>query len=123
MLTGNVSSASLTATVFNPVLASRPAPAPATGVASSPATDGSAPRTTPSGGGVNSVPSSASISLAEESVIAYSAKVAGKQYVGSVEESDGEYTASVPSLARATASASSEQEAENDLYERINELV
>jgi predicted RNase H-like HicB family nuclease len=49
--------------------------------------------------------------------------VGGKQYTGSVEESDGEYTASVPNLAGATATGSSEQAAENNLAARIDELV
>jgi predicted RNase H-like HicB family nuclease len=53
----------------------------------------------------------------------YSTTVAGKQYSGSVEESDGEYTASVSSLAGATASGSSVTAAENNLNNRINELV
>jgi predicted RNase H-like HicB family nuclease len=53
----------------------------------------------------------------------YSTTVAGKQYSGSVEESAGEYTATVPSLSGATASGSSVEAAENNLDVRIDELV
>jgi predicted RNase H-like HicB family nuclease len=49
--------------------------------------------------------------------------VGGKQYSGSVLESDGEYTASVPDVPGATASGSTEQAAENNLNARIDELV
>jgi len=56
-------------------------------------------------------------------VSGYSTSVAGKQYSGSVEESGGQYTASVPSLAGATASGSSIDAAENNLNNRIDELV
>jgi predicted RNase H-like HicB family nuclease len=40
-----------------------------------------------------------------------------------VQESDGEYVASVPSLSGATASGSSVAAAENSLSVRINEIV
>jgi predicted RNase H-like HicB family nuclease len=53
----------------------------------------------------------------------YSTTVAGKQYSGSVSDSDGEYTASVPSLAGASVSGSSETAVENNLTQRIDELV
>jgi predicted RNase H-like HicB family nuclease len=53
----------------------------------------------------------------------FSTTVKGKQYSGSVQESNGQYTASVSSLAGATASGSSITEAENALYIRIDELV
>jgi hypothetical protein len=53
----------------------------------------------------------------------YSTTVAGKQYSGSVEDSGGQYTASVSGLAGASASASSMQAAENALTLRIDELV
>jgi predicted RNase H-like HicB family nuclease len=56
-------------------------------------------------------------------VASYSTTVAGKQYSGSVQESDGEYTASVSTLAGATASGSSIQAAENNLTTRIDEIV
>jgi hypothetical protein len=48
---------------------------------------------------------------------------ASQQYLGSVEESGGEYTASVANLSRATAIGSSVQAAENNLDTRIDELV
>jgi hypothetical protein len=54
-------------------------------------------------------------------VSSYSTTVAGKQYSGSVEESQGEYTASVSGLA--SASGSSAMAAENSLSQRIDELV
>jgi predicted RNase H-like HicB family nuclease len=57
------------------------------------------------------------------SVTGYSTTVGGKQYSGSVEESGGEYTASVPSLSGATATGSSLTAAENNLNNRIDELV
>jgi hypothetical protein len=56
-------------------------------------------------------------------VSSYSTTVAGKQYSGSVEDSGGQYTASVSGLAGASASASSMQAAENALTLRIDELV
>jgi hypothetical protein len=46
-------------------------------------------------------------------VSSYSTTIAGKQYSGSVEESGGQYTASVPNLAGATASGSSLAAAES----------
>jgi predicted RNase H-like HicB family nuclease len=49
--------------------------------------------------------------------------VGGKQYAGSVVESDGAYTASVPNLIGATVTGASEQAAENNLNARIDELV
>jgi predicted RNase H-like HicB family nuclease len=49
--------------------------------------------------------------------------VAGKQYSGSVADSGGTYTASVSNLPGATATGSSAQDAENNLDERIDELV
>jgi hypothetical protein len=56
-------------------------------------------------------------------VSSYSTTVAGKQYSGSVEDSGGQYTASVSGLAGASASGSSAQAAENALTLRIDELV
>jgi hypothetical protein len=71
-----------------------------------------------SGGG-----SSSSSSSKEMQVTSYSTTVAGKQYSGSVQESNGEYTASVSGLAGASASGSSITAAENNLTTRINEIV
>ncbi|MGC9159663.1 MAG: hypothetical protein ACP5FH_11810 [Terracidiphilus sp.] len=59
----------------------------------------------------------------ETLVSGYSTTVNGTQYIGSVEESGGVYTASVPNLAGATATGSSLEAAENSLSLRINELV
>jgi len=56
-------------------------------------------------------------------VSSYSTTVAGKQYSGSVENSGGQYTASVPGLAGASASGSTMQAAEDALTLRIDELV
>jgi len=53
----------------------------------------------------------------------FSTTVGGKQYSGSVQLSNGEYTASVPNLIGATATGSSESAAENNLDARIDELV
>jgi hypothetical protein len=53
----------------------------------------------------------------------FSTTVAGKQYSGSVNQSNGQYTASIPGLAGASASASSMQAAEDALTLRINEIV
>jgi predicted RNase H-like HicB family nuclease len=53
----------------------------------------------------------------------FSTTVAGKRYSGSVQESQGEYTASVSGLAGASATGTSIQAAENNLTTRINELV
>jgi hypothetical protein len=53
----------------------------------------------------------------------FSTTVGGTQYTGSVEESGGEYTASVTNLAGATVTGSSDLAAENNLAARIDELV
>lgn len=53
----------------------------------------------------------------------YATTVAGKNYSGSVEESGGEYSASVPNLPGASASGSSVQSAENNLTLVIDTLV
>jgi hypothetical protein len=49
--------------------------------------------------------------------------VSGKHYSGSVQESNGVYTASASGLAGASASGSSLQAAENNLTTRISEIV
>jgi predicted RNase H-like HicB family nuclease len=56
-------------------------------------------------------------------VTSYSTTVGGTQYSGGVEESGGDYVASVPGLSGATASGSSLVAAENNLTVRIDELV
>jgi hypothetical protein len=53
----------------------------------------------------------------------FSTTVAGKHYSGSVQQSDGEYVASVAGLSGASGSGSSATAAENNLTIRINEVV
>ena len=55
--------------------------------------------------------------------VSFSTTVEGKQYSGSVQESGGQYTASVSNLPGASASGPSIIAAENALYIRIDELV
>jgi hypothetical protein len=57
------------------------------------------------------------------SVSAYATTLNGKLYAGSVEDAGGQYTASIPSVARATATASNAATAETNLDIRIDELV
>ncbi len=54
---------------------------------------------------------------------AYTTTVGGKQYTGSVTQSDGEYVASIPNLAGAEATGASLVAAENNLTLRIDALV
>jgi hypothetical protein len=136
MQIGSISSGGPGMSVLNPVHFARTA-APAAVVAtpikaSSSATTStvSASTTTSSevaskgGGGGQAAPASGGASSTEETLAAaYSTTVGGKQYSGSVEESGGEYTASVSNLAGATASGSSIQSAENNLDMRIDILV
>jgi len=69
-------------------------------------------------------PSAVSSSVQEDTPAAvYSATVAGKNYSGSVEETGGEYTASVASPPGASASGSSIELAENNLTVAIDEVV
>ena len=104
--------------------------------ASSPTTSPSAPaslsttsRATGSGSGSTSHGSSQSQSTSnseagEASLAAvYSTTVDGTTYSGSVEESGGEYTASVANLPGASASGSSIQTAEDNLGSIIDTLV
>jgi hypothetical protein len=53
----------------------------------------------------------------------FSTTVAGKTYSGSVQESNGEYVATVSNVSGATADGSSATSAENALASRIDELV
>jgi hypothetical protein len=118
----SISSAAATPQVLNPALADRSAstaaqPAPSTSSqASSPSSIDSAS----SGGGSSGESASA---LSSTRLPSYSATVAGTQYTGSVEESGGKYTVSVPNLPGATASGLSMVAAENALTFRIDELV
>jgi hypothetical protein len=135
MQLASISSASSTMQVLNPVLlgrsttASSAAPASAKTTSSASATSAAsasqaAPARTSSAhsGGGGGGGGSAAISE-EMSETGYSTTVGGKQYSGSVEDSGGEYTASVPSLSGATATGSSLTAAENNLTLRIDELV
>jgi hypothetical protein len=85
-------------------------------------------RATGSGGGSShgsSQSESTSTSSAAEAELAavYSTTVDGKTYSGSVEESGGEYTASVANLAGASASGSSIEAAEDNLGTVIDTLI
>lgn len=66
-----------------------------------------------------------SASSVQEATLAavYSTTVAGKSYSGSVEESGGEYEASVANMPGARASGSSVQSAENNLDIKIDTLA
>jgi len=74
------------------------------------------------GGGAGGASASAA-SEVETLVGSYSTTVGGTQYAGSVEEQNGSYVASVPSVSGATATGSSMIDAENNLSVRIDELV
>jgi len=139
MMIGGLSTLASTATVFNPVLAPTSTPVATAGATAKAATApasvapaGSAPAQTTahaqasaasqSAGQTDGAASAASIALVEM-MSAYSMTVDGKQYAGGVEETSGQYTASVPQVAGATATASSERVAENNLNTRVDELV
>jgi hypothetical protein len=140
MAFGSLLTTNSTPTVLNPFLAARPsstatsaAAAPAAQSAPSPAQSAAAPSGTPAppasgggahggGGGGGGAAASNAASLLDTATV-YTTTVAGKQYSGSVVESGGEYTASVPNLQGATASGAIEQAAENNLDTRIDELV
>ena len=98
MLIGGISSIDSMAAKFNPVLVAAPLPA-----ASALGTGSKA------------------VQPAQDS--SYSTSVGGQQYWGSVDRAGGDYTATVPNLAGATASGSSQQSAEDNLNARIDELV
>lgn len=140
MMIGGLSTFTSTATVFNPVLAPANTPAAAAGAtakaAAAPAVSSpsaQAPAQTSvraasqpggQGGGAAASAAAAAASIAlVEMMSAYSMTVKGKQYAGGVEETSGEYTASVPQVAGAVATASTEQVAENNLNTRVDELV
>lgn len=141
MQIGSISTISQTATVLNPVMVGKPSVAsssgsqpgatalpavakPSQGTSSSGATPASSAAPAKSSHAHSAQAQSGGASAQEASLVTgYSTTVAGKQYSGSVEEADGEYTASVQNLAGATASGSSIQAAENNLNARIDELV
>ena len=94
--------------------------------ASAPASPAAAPAAKPSSSRpARSSSSLAQVQSAEAATLAgsYSTTVNGTSYSGSVEESGGTYTASIPNLPGATASGSSLQAAENDLNIRIDILA
>ena len=98
-------------------------PAHAAVPASSPAPPQPRPSGSRGGGSVES--QSDSTASAAEDVLAavYSTTVDGQTYSGSVEESDGEYTASVANLPDASASGSSVEAAEDNLGTVIDALA
>jgi hypothetical protein len=53
----------------------------------------------------------------------YSTTVGGKQYTGDIDQSGGQYTASVPNLPGASASGSNIMDAEIALGARIDAIV
>jgi len=62
--------------------------------------------------------------LAEEELVSgYAMTVGHQQYAAAVEQSGGNYTASVENVTGGTATGSSELAAENNLQLRIDELV
>ena len=80
---------------------------------------------TPKSAKTSSLPAPAqSASAIQETLAAvYSTTVGGKSFSGSVEESGGEYEASVAGMPGASASGSSIQSAENNLDIKIDALV
>jgi len=135
MLISAVSSSASNSQVLNPVLYGKPA---ATSSSASTQTSASSTSTSAtssstaatsqssrsgsshSGGGGGG---SSAATEAETLVSGYSTTVGGKQYSGSVEKSGTEYTASVSGLSGASASGSSITAAENNLGNKIDELV
>ncbi len=55
--------------------------------------------------------------------VVYSTSVAGKDYSSSIEQTDGEYVASVPNLPLATATGSTIEETESNLGRVIDTLA
>jgi hypothetical protein len=146
MLIGAISSLSSITPAYNPVLAMQPASAttsalPSTAAsgtsstAQSSAAQPAAPAQTSSAsahhahGGGGAVGAAAAASTAgsastiEQLIGIYSTTVGGQQYAGTVEESNGVYTVSVPNVPGATATGVNEMAAENSLGTVINELV
>jgi hypothetical protein len=135
MLIGAISSNASTTRVLNPVLTARSTAtsslASATSSKESPSTASSSTflsstvspaKTSHSGSSSGGGGGSAAVQEMDQAT-SYSTTVAGKQYSGSVDESDGEYTASISNLSGASATGSSIQAAENSLDTRINEIV
>src|SRR5580658_7815933 len=140
MLMGSVSSLASTATVFNPVLASKSTSRQATdptalpqldtassNVSTTSATNASASSKTASSGGAHAAVAPAAAAATANSIVesiasGYSTTVGGTQYLASLDQSGTEYTASVANVLGATSTESSELAAENNLNLRINEL-
>ena len=74
---------------------------------------------------VGAASSASTASTVEQLIGVYSTTVGGQQYAGTVEETNGVYTASLPNIPGpgATASGTSEISAENNLDTVIDELV
>ena len=70
-----------------------------------------------------SIQSSVNNSQVAALTISYSTSVAGKSYSGSVEESDGTYTASVMTVPEAVATGSSIESADTNLTAVIDALA
>jgi alanine dehydrogenase len=76
-----------------------------------------------SGGGGGGAAAAAAASAVEAAATTYSTTVGGKNYSGSVQESDGVYEASIPNLPGASASGSSAELAEANLDNLISILA
>ena len=131
MLISLISSSATTTQVLNPVLSSRSTSASSTATKASTstapastasATTASPAKTSRSGSSSGGGGGSAAVQETNQAT-GFSTTVAGKQYSGSVADSDGTYTASISNLSGATASGSSAQAAEDNLNARIDELV
>lgn len=111
------SPAKSTATATAPSSASTASPAPSVPSAAAPAKASSAQAPAP--------PAAASLSSLQASLLStvYTTTVGGKSYSGSVEQSGGQYSVSIPNLPGASASGSSVQEAENNLNVKIDTLA
>lgn len=139
MAFGSLLSTNSTPIVLNPFLAARPsstatsalpalAPQTAPRAAQSAPAPSSAPVRAEGGGGAHGRASAGgsggvAAAVASDTATVYTTTVAGEQYSGSVAESDGQYTASVPNLPDASATGTTQQTAENNLDIRIDELV
>jgi hypothetical protein len=134
MLIGSASSLSSTAAVFDPVLASRASAGPSSATTEAaaaaqtqsiadPSVDLTSGTSTPGRTTSEAASEAGHSAAAEVQVTSYSMSVAGNQYWGSVEQTGGEYMASVPFPAGASATGLSQQQAEDNLETRVDELV
>jgi hypothetical protein len=136
---GGISSISSIMPALNPVIAARPASTLSSGSAGTAAsetpsaapppatvhTDSASAHRTRGDGGEAGTASTASVSTVEQMIGVYSTTVGGQQFAGTVADSNGVYTVSVPNIPGpgATASGTSEMAAENNLDTVIDELV